>query len=41
MIEVVNVEHKTVLEGKTRVTIDTDDELYHTSRRKPHPSGRG
>ena len=28
MIEVVNVEHKTVLEGETRIAIDTDDGLY-------------
>jgi len=28
MMEVVNVEHKTVLEGETRITIDTDDGLY-------------
>ena len=28
MIEVVNVEHKTVLEGETHMTIDTDDALY-------------
>ena len=28
MMEVVNVEHKTVLEGETRIAIDTDDGLY-------------
>ena len=28
MIEVVNVEHETVLEGETHITIDTDDALY-------------
>jgi len=28
MIEVVNVEHESVVEGETHITIDTDDALY-------------